>query len=123
MEVVVEKCDYLPQDMTRPLAIPADPVDAVLETMARLRVLERLLQCAVAAEITGDERHALLLRYNRQRQEIFDRLDGTAPARMLPTPAQLQELIAGPLTHDSADTTIANATANVRRMMSMLVIC
>lgn len=119
----MEKSDFQVQDCARSTSTPADPTIAVvLETMARLRVLERLLQSAIVLEPTTGERRALLLRYNKQRQEIFDRLDGTPPARMLPTPAQLQELIAGPLTQDSTDPTLSKAVANVRRMMEMLVI-
>lgn len=114
--------DFQPLGSARSVPALADPAAAALETMARLRVLERLLQRALVPEITADERRSLLARYNQQRQEIFDRIDGTK-VRMLPTPLQLQELVAGPLTLESADATLANAAGSVRRMMEMLVIC
>ncbi|HAD03228.1 MAG: hypothetical protein A2091_03570 [Desulfuromonadales bacterium GWD2_61_12] len=117
----MENKNYIPPYSAGSTAAPADPAIIVLETMARLRVLECLLQRAVVAEIATGEHRALLIRYNRQRQEIFDRLDGT-PARMLPTPAQLQELLVGPLAPDSAGPALASAIVNVRRMMELLTI-
>jgi len=98
----------------------SDPVESALETTARLRVLERLLQRTLAPDTAADERCALLRRYNGQRRELFARIEGAPADHIQPTPGQLQELIAGSLAQDSDDAVINDAVVGIHRMIDLL---
>lgn len=98
-----------------------DPMETVLEAAARLRVLERLLQHALAAE-AATERRALLLRYNRLRRELLARLDGAPTGRTGLPQEPLEASITGPLRQDSNDQTINTAVDSIHRLLDRLII-
>lgn len=93
-------------DQTEATTRRSDPMETVLEAVARLRVLERLLQHALAAKTTT-ERRSLVLRYNRQRRELRERLEVS---------------LAGPLRQDSSDQILNAAIGSIRGLLDQLVI-